>query len=242
MTLLSSARRWARRLGLEVHRHNPTQSHAARLQAMLEHHRIDAAFDVGANDGGYGSHLRELGFGGPILSFEPLAAAHAALQQRARSDPAWHVMPRCALGAEPAQALMQVAANSVSSSLRPMLDAHRQAAPQSAAIGTEPVGVCRLDDVAWPQGISARRWLLKIDTQGYEREVLDGAPRTLQSCVGIQIELSLLPLYEGQTLHFELTAWLLAQGFELWDLQPGFADPTSGRLLQMDGVFFRRPA
>lgn len=242
MSLLHAARRLARRFGLEVHRYDPVHSHQARSMSLMCLHRVDGVFDVGANDGGYAGELRAAGFAGAILSFEPLAAAHASLARRAKDDPHWHVMPRCALGAQPGEASMHVAGNSVSSSLLPMLDAHRRAAPDSAEVGTEQVDVCRLDDMAWPAGVDARRWLLKVDTQGHELPVLQGATRTLDRCVGVQLELSLLPLYEGQALYLELIAWLEARGFDLWDVLPGFVDPAQGRMLQMDGLFFRRDA
>jgi hypothetical protein len=83
---------------------------------------------------------------------------------------------------------------------------------------------------------------LKIDTQGYELPVLEGATRTLKRCVGVQAEMSLLPLYQGQVLFREIIGWLEQREFELWSLLPGFSDPATGRLLQVDGVFFRPEA
>ena len=44
----------------------------------------------------------------------------------------------------------------------------------------------------------ARSPYLKIDTQGYEWKVLEGATEVLNYLCGIQLEVSLLPLYEGQ--------------------------------------------
>jgi hypothetical protein len=81
--------------------------------------------------------------------------------------------------------------------------------------------------------------MLKIDTQGYEMAVLRGAEKMLPRLAGVQLELSLAPLYEGQTLYLELIDWLRARGFDLWSVIPGFVDPSSGRMLQFDGVFFR---
>lgn len=69
--------------------------------------------------------------------------------------------------------------------------------------------------------------------------VLEGARALLPRVHGIQLELSLLPLYEGQVLYREMIDWLAEKGFELWSVMPGFVDQATGRMLQMDGVFFR---
>jgi hypothetical protein len=81
---------------------------------------------------------------------------------------------------------------------------------------------------------------LKIDVQGYEKQVLEGAPRVLGSCRAVIAEMSLLPLYEGQVLAKELWNQLTEQGFEPWSLEPGFRHPATGRMLQLDGIFVRR--
>jgi FkbM family methyltransferase len=242
MSFLHTARRAARKLGVEVHRYNLAQSQEARLFGMLAHHAVDAVVDVGANDGGYALSLRHGGYRGPIISFEPLSAAHAAATQRAASDANWTLAPRCALGASAGMAEINIAGNSKSSSLLPMLQSHVDAAPTSVVISTESVPVSRLDDIELPELTAARRMFLKIDTQGYELPVLEGATRTLKRCVGVQAEMSLLPLYEGQVLFREIIGWLEQREFELWSLLPGFSDPATGRLLQVDGVFFRPEA
>ena len=239
MTLLHRTRLAARKLGIEVHRYNILQSFDARLLGMLTMHSVDLVIDVGANDGGYATGLRQCGYRDHILSFEPLLAAHAAATRAAAGDPKWMVAPRCALGNSPSTLEINVAGNSKSSSLLPMLKSHLDAAPHSRSVTSESVPVLRLDDIGLPSLKVAIRPYLKIDTQGYELPVLEGAILTLERCVGVQAELSLVPLYEGQTLYREIIKWLELRGFELWSLIPGFSDPVSGRMLQMDGIFFR---
>jgi len=69
--------------------------------------------------------------------------------------------------------------------------------------------------------------------------VLRGAEKLLQSLAGLQLELSLTELYDGQVLYLDMLRWLADRGFELWNMMPGFVDQASGRLLQFDGIFFR---
>ena len=57
--------------------------------------------------------------------------------------------------------------------------------------------------------------------------------------IGMQIELSLAHLYEGQSLYHNMLDYIINLGFELYDILPVFSDKKSGRLLQFDGIFFR---
>ena len=73
----------------------------------------------------------------------------------------------------------------------------------------------------------------------YEEQILSGAPNTLDRIVGIQVELSLVSLYEGQMLFTEMLQRLEAKGFQLYRPFPAFIDFRSGRWLQSDTIFFR---
>lgn len=226
-----AANQLARR-GLEVRRHA-----AARRQAMLAKHQVDLVFDVGAATGAYGSQLRAFGYTGRIVSFEPLSGAYASLCDTVEDDGLWSAV-NCALGAEPGQATIHVAGLRESSSLLPMLDAHREAAPWNDFVSDETITINRLDDAVADIVRSAQNPFLKIDTQGFEREVLAGGPQTVARCVGIQLELSFVPLYDGGMLVDEAIGWAYAHGFHLVGVEQGWAAP-SGEILQVDGVFTR---
>jgi hypothetical protein len=78
-----------------------------------------------------------------------------------------------------------------------------------------------------------------MDVQGYERAVIEGASLVIDRLVGIQMEMSLEPLYQEQMLYQEALQLMEDHGFVLWSIEPGFSHPSSGRLLQMDGLFMR---
>ena len=195
--------------------------------------------DVGANEGQHALTLRREGYRGRILSFEPLPTAWAECARRASGDPLWTVAPRAALGAREGSVEIHVASNSASSSILPMHDTHRAAAPHSRYVGVETVPLHRLDQVARDAVAAAAHPFLKIDTQGYERDVLEGASAVIDSLMGIQLEISLTPLYEGSPTLPELLALMELWGFALHALLPAFTDVASGRMLQVDGLFFR---
>jgi FkbM family methyltransferase len=209
-----------------------------RIATTLRYLGIDTVLDVGANVGQYGAGLRASGYRGRIVSFEPLSDAYARLARRCADDPGW-TATRAAVGTEPGELEINISANSYSSSLLPMTSAHTGAAPGSEYVGTERVPVTTLADVLPAHGVDPARSWLKIDTQGYEGQVLDGAGPRLAEFAGIQLELSFVPLYAGQALFDELVDRLSTAGFMLFGLEAGFSDPRTGRTLQCDGVFVR---
>lgn len=236
-------RDFANTLGLDLQRYRPAASQMGRLATMLAHQQIDMVVDVGANTGQFAQSLRKAGYTGTILSIEPMSKAHAELVKASRNDPEWVIAPPMALGEKDGEAEVHIAGNSVSSSLLPMLDAHEKAAPASAYVGTEQVAVRRLDRlVADYLNGTTRSIFLKIDTQGYEDKVLAGAGDILKKVKSIQMELSLVELYAGQQLFGDLVDHMLREDFTLWAIWPGFCDPASGRMLQVDAVFSRPEA
>jgi FkbM family methyltransferase len=227
------------RHGIRLERNNPNTSSELRLAKMLAAEQVDLVIDVGANSGQYARSLRSAGYGHQILSFEPLSSAHAALEAAACREEKWAVAERMAIGDHDGAVTINVAGNSASSSILAMLDSHRRAAPYSAYVGTEEVPVRRLDSVRHSFLDESTRPFLKIDTQGYESRVLEGAAGLLKRVKGVQVELSLRPLYDGQVLWRDIIDSLGECGFEVWSLVPGFLDPDTGRMLQCDGIFLR---
>ena len=205
---------------------------------LLANHGIDVVLDVGANEGQYAKEMRLAKYKGRIVSFEPMGGAFARLAAAARSDRAWQAV-QLGLGDVDEQAEIQVAANSISSSLLPMLPAHAEAAVHAETVGSTTVTIRRLDEVFDDYVQPGEKTYLKIDVQGYELHVLRGAEGILDRIEGLQMELSLLPLYEGAPLYREVIDWVADHGFSLMGIEPGFTHPVTGRLMQFDGVFYR---
>ncbi len=210
----------------------------ARIVATAGHLGVTTVLDVGANIGQYASALRASGYHESIVSCEPLSDAFAHLKRRASHDPRWEAV-RTAVGAAPGSADINVSANSYSSSLLTMTEAHTTAAPGSQTVATETVPVTTVAELAASRELDPDRTLLKIDTQGYEASVLDGAGPLAGRLAAISLELSLVPLYEGQQLFDDLVARLRAAGYLLYALEAGFGDRRTGRMLQCDGLFVR---
>lgn len=228
------------KLGIRVQRYCQGTTPGLQLNQSLMSNGIDLVVDVGAASGGYGQFLRWHGYRGKILSFEPLVRAHEQLERATVKDSFWKIAPRMALGETTSVAVINVSDNSDSSSLLEMLDEHRSAAPKSAYVDQQEVDVRRLDEVNHPFLGEAGGIFLKIDTQGFEGPVLRGAAGLMPRIRGIQVEMSLVPLYAGQDKWRDLMERIESLGFELWNMFPGFLDVRKGKLLQFDGVFFRK--
>ena len=242
-------RRAVRRLGVEsstpylrLKKFYPHPSETKRLATMLASRGVTVVFDVGANVGQFGKELRLAGYTGRIVSFEPLSDAHARLVNTAKGDRNWIVAPQMAIGDSDGSVEINVAGDSVSSSVLEMLDVHVEAAPDSAYVSRERVIVRKLDTVAGEYLDEGDILFVKADVQGCETQVLEGARELFPRIVGLHLELSLVPCYRGQVGFDRVMEALTSAGFSLWLLSPGTVDEHTGRQLQVDTVFFRNEA
>ena len=229
-------RRWLR---LDVRLWSPAGVASARRMRILEDNGVTVVLDVGANRGQFALELRSAGYPARIVSFEPLSEAHTGLREAAREDPLWECR-QLALSDSDGETEIHVAQNSVSSSLLDMAPRHLEAAPDSRYVATERVAQATIDAVANEFLGPADRAYLKLDVQGSEAQVLNGARQTLPGVAVIETELSLVTLYRDQVLFREMLDLLDDYGYDLVSLEPAYADPTNGHVLQVDGIFLRR--
>jgi FkbM family methyltransferase len=227
-------RRLLRRGGFDIVRYLPKR----RLK-VLEDAGATVVLDVGANAGQYAGALRAEGFAGRIVSIEPLADAFARLSERAAGDPLWECR-RLALGDADGEARINRAADPTCSSLLPLRERHARADPAWAVVGREPVVVRRLDTVGAELLSSADRPYLKLDVQGFELAVLQGAAATLARVQAVEAELSLDWIYDRQPLLPEVAAFLYDGGFRMVWMERILNDPVTDHLVQVDAIFMRR--
>ena len=234
----TAVRRCVNAVGYDIVRydHNNARTRLARL--LLRHH-IGMVLDVGANRGDFGWNIRELGYRGKIVSFEPLQEPFLCLQSATRDDPVWQAV-NVGLGNYNERRVIHVAANSQSSSLLPMLDTHVQAAPESRYDGEELVTIRRLDDIVKDYRRSDEAIFLKVDAQGFERNIIVGARETLSVVPLVQLECSFIALYEGGDLVESLIERMRELGYDPIDTFPVFYHRGNGHLMQPDILFLRR--
>ena len=236
--LRSYVKQRLRKLGYLISRYDSRRDPLAVRKLFFESHGINVVFDVGANAGQFALQLRESGYRDKIVSFEPLSSAFRKLAEAAQNDSNWQVQ-HCALGDNEATSEINVSENSWSSSLLEMLPAHAKADPASRYIGKEFITIQTLDALFSSYCKTDSRVFLKIDTQGFTKKVLEGGQHSLETIRGLQVEMSLVPLYEGEPLMGELVSFLQSRGFTPIFVFPEFIDNRTGQQLQVNGLFFR---
>lgn len=207
--LVDRVRDMLNRRGWDLRVHRP-------FWELIAQRDYDLVVDVGANRGQFGRHIRRLGYRNKILSFEPQAAAFKQLQVVAAADPNWEVQ-RLAIGdgTRDSASIRVYAADDFSSFLEIKGDG-------PPLVGTEVVPMRTLDEAAGAAIASARRALLKVDTQGFEQQVLAGAKRSLAQLEALILEVCLVPHYEGQWVIEEAFAFCRAAGFAPLTMRRGY--------------------
>jgi len=229
------------KLGYDILPFRPDTSPLARRKQLIDQYGIDLVLDVGANKGQYARELRDdLGFRGEIVSFEPVQEAFRTLESSAGADPLWTAV-NWALGDVDGTQEINVSANSYSSSMLNMLPAHLKSAPTSNYVRREKIETRKLDSVFGSFCNPGRKIYLKMDVQGFEARVIKGAEECLRHIDTIQLEMPLTPMYEDELSFGALHEILLGKGYQLVSLEPGFADRSTGQLLQVDGIYRREP-
>jgi FkbM family methyltransferase len=216
-----------------VHRHVAT---------VLRLYRVNCVIDVGANHGQYARRLRGAGYKGHIVSFEPVAETFARLQASAAGDPRWHTMPY-ALGREDGVSTINVVPGTLSSVLAPT-EFGSDRYEQLRAATSEDITIRRLDGLLdeLVADVPDPRLYLKLDTQGFDVEVFAGLGDRVAEFVGMQSEVSVMPIYEGMPPMDEALRIYQAAGFEITALYPVSRQSRTGRVVEFDCVLVRADA
>lgn len=232
MTSLAAIKKIIRKFGFDL------TDEINSTTALLAEYGINLVLDVGANTGQYGMRSRIDGYEGKIISFEPLSSSFTELFEKAKKDPLWSTY-NTALGNCDGKTSINVAKKSVFSSILKPSSLLTKTYPGSDCLKQEEIKINKLDTVFNKYCCNEDRIFLKIDTQGYEKNILEGAEKSLDKITGIQLELSLQErLYQGEFLMKEIMDFLAKKGFTLVKLEP-LPGMLKNKLLQADGIFFR---
>jgi FkbM family methyltransferase len=218
----------------------PSKDLTRRIK-IIKNLNIDTIFDIGANAGQYASRIREAGYSNRIISFEPVTYAFKELLKNSSKDENWHAEDY-AIGDEDTTSIINIAGNSFSSSILEMLPSHEQGAPESKYVDKQEITIKKIDSIFGDFCNENSKVMMKIDTQGFEKNVLDGAINSLSRIDIIQLEMSIEPLYEKEMLFIGMIKFIESKGFKLFSLENGFSNPSTGQLLQVDGVFVNKTA
>jgi len=216
----------------------PIEQH---LMDLFKRCAINCVIDVGANVGRYGALLRNGGYRGRIVSFEPAAIPFAKLERVSRDDPSWQAL-RLGLGSKAELKLLNQMESSAFSSFHQPNDYGSERFKTVIQVrDTENVSVTTLTR-AWPEiiaGIAEPRVFLKLDTQGFDLEVFKGAHDVLDLVYGLQSEISLKPIYDGVPDLIETLTEFRDHRFEITGFFPLTRDKESLAIIECDCVLQR---
>ena len=227
----------AQRFGYDI-LHLPTDPNARQWLELINANQINLIFDVGANIGQFGRRVRSLGYTEEIVSFEPIKETYQKLCTNVATDSHWKTV-HSAIGNYDGPGQINVSANSYSSSVLNMLPVHIESAPDAVYARQETIRVQKIDSIIDQYYRPSKNLYVKIDTQGFERQVFEGSLQSLHKIKGFQMELSLQPMYEGETLMEEMVQLMRMEGYKLKLLDSGHRNYKTGELLQLEGYFFR---
>ena len=237
--VLEFARSVRHRLAVALRKRGITVSRKPTLTQFLHSRGVDLVVDVGANVGQFARELREEGYVGRILSLEPISTVHEELATVARGDPLWTTR-QTAVGSAPGTATINIAAATTFSSIRSTSAFGKAFHEGIATVATEQVPVIRLDDLPELQDDNRlRRSFIKIDTQGFEEEVLAGAARVLALCAGVQMELPVNHLYEGVWTMETALRFMRERGLAAAQIRPVVFHEDRVSAIEFDFVFRR---
>ena len=175
--------------------------------------------DVGCR-WGFATAWEQLGDRCQVVGFDPDVAECDRLREHYRSAPHVEVVP-LALGAHSGPATLHVTKDPSGNSLYPTVTDVVERFPALAGGQVErtvDVQLTTLDEWCARAG-RERVDVIKVDTQGSELEVLQGAARTLGTVRAVEVEVEFNTLYEGVALFGDIDGFLRDQGFVLWRLR-----------------------
>ena len=223
------------KIGFDLRRF-PTRDQRMLIK-YLDTQGVKDCFDIGANTGQFARLLRSIDFQGKIYSFEPQSKAFEQLSKSASGDSKWEVY-NIGLGNCDGKSIINISKNSVSSSV---LDIDRflvETIPETEYISREEIKINRLDTFLKKINFK-KRFFLKIDTQGFESKILEGAEGCFEEIYAIQLELACVSLYNGEKLFDEMKNLIESKGFYLSSVENGLTDLNNGRLLEVEAIFLR---
>jgi FkbM family methyltransferase len=210
-----------------------------QLPALFEMYGVNCVIDVGAHEGEYAKRLRDGGYEGRIVSFEPVPRAFAELERVAAADSDWHVH-RLALGRKEGVTTMNAVPGTLSS-LRPPTEFGARRYKRLRDPEPVEVQVRRLDSMLDEvlQGLERPRPYLKLDTQGFDLDAFTGTGDRISEFVGMQSELALMQIYEGMPRLPEALGTYEEAGFDVAAMYPVSRQGKTARVLEFDCVMVR---
>lgn len=217
----------------------PHKNPEGKVVLTMNDRAIDTVIDIGANLGQTHDNLRRWGFKGQIISVEPLPSLQENLQEKAAKDSLWTVLPPLALGESNKNIEINVSESSDMSSILETSDELIKALPKAKKVEQATIPMKTLDTLYEELQLEGKNVFIKMDTQGYEMNILQHGVDALKKAKGLRIEMSLFEIYKGEALMTDVMVFLKDKGYSPFMVWETFFSRKLNRQLQADGVFYK---
>ena len=235
--------RLARRFGFYITRDPAWLAYEDLMVRVLSTLKINCVLDVGSCRGDFAKWLRRIGYAGLIISFEPVAANFDVLEECRAEDTQWQAH-RMALGAAKGKAEIRVFTGTTFHSFLSPSEYGRARFPDKLRVErTELVPVERLDNILdqLVEDIEDPHIFLKVDTQGYDLEVIRGLGTKAGSISALQVEMAVKPIYnQVSNSYVDALSYLQQLGFQMSGMFPvSYSARDNIRVVEFDCVMCR---
>jgi FkbM family methyltransferase len=212
----------------------PNEKLASARQLVLIH--CDFVVDIGANNGQWISEVRTHGYKSNALCIEPIKKNYNILRSRNFDNTS---TLNCAVGNRNGNIYINQASNDgASSSILELDKFHKKAAPNINFVGKEKVKILKLSKIL--ESYKYKKIFVKIDTQGYEFEILKSISKNnFNNIFAFEIETNLVSTYKNLTLIEDVIKFLRNKGYTPLRIENGLGMPNFGQQLQVDILFVK---
>ena len=206
------------------------------LKPWIVDQRPAAVIDIGVNIGQFFHLAHRLWPAAQLVGVEPTPALFDRMRAIYRGDDRV-TLHRCAVGAEDGEAVFHVTRNHQNSSLLPPSDSFTADRPEDGVVATETVALHRMETLL--EGVKGP-WLVKIDVQGVELDVLKGFGARLGDIGMLIVEAPFETAYDGAGSFDDIYRFLVDRGFDYAGPLGTLTSKATGRVRQEDAVYVRR--
>lgn len=220
-------------LGIGVYR---LSTYKRNKEGWIREKNFNTVLDVGANLGQFAIEMRSILPNARIISFEPIPECFENLLLLSKKDKKMDCY-QFAVGERDEKLYLNINDSKATSSFFKSSEYLKDNFPFTKTSKVLEVDVKKLDSINLNLTPPV---LLKIDVQGYEKAVLCGALNLLKQVDTILVEVSYIELYKNQPLFDDIYHILIENNFIYAGNYDQIYSPKSGRILQGDGIFFKK--
>jgi FkbM family methyltransferase len=228
-----------RRLGFAPR--NRKQENLDKIKDLwLQQLNIDFIFDIGASDGGFANKIKTTFPLAEVHSFEALKNSFEALKKNTTHLQSFYPNHVALSNTKGTIDFYLCDDYTGSSSMLEMGEIHKDAYPFTSKNTLIQVEAITLDEYSERLNLDQRNILLKLDVQGAEKIVLEGAKKTLEKVDVIFTEINFSETYKNCVLFKDLNALLESHNFYLTGMENVSRNYKDGSFLQADAYYLKK--